>query len=48
MLLPTLLKQNPFYMLVEVGDLATGSVALARGETFGPGCGHLIRIALAA
>ncbi len=46
--LPTLLKQKPFYMLVDVGDLATDSVVLARGETYGPGYGHLIRIALAA
>jgi aspartate aminotransferase/aminotransferase len=48
-----------FYMLVEVGDAGNDSVALARalleeehvavapGQTFGPGCEHLIRIALA-
>ena len=47
-MLPSLLKQNPFYMLVDVGDLATDSVAMAHGEGFGPGCRHLIRIALAA
>jgi aspartate/methionine/tyrosine aminotransferase len=51
--------EGTFYMLVEVGDVATDSVALARallkeehvavapGQTFGPGCEHLIRIALA-